>query len=91
VEAQFSGLPCVFSGEITRELRISDKAWYLSIERSPEQWAEFILRLKKRYRFCESDDGISDRREADPECRKMDISYTKDILQNYYLEKWSML
>ncbi len=89
VEAQFSGLPCVFSGEITRELRISDKAWYLSIERPPEQWAEFILRLKKRYSFCGSDERISAQREAGPECRKMDITYTKDILQNYYFEKWS--
>ena len=77
VEAQFSGLPCVFSANITRELAMSGRAHYLGLDRPPEEWAAFILGL--------NDPGAS--REIPQGSLRMDIENAKDVLQEYYLEK----
>lgn len=45
VEAQFSGLPCVFSSSISPETKISDRVVFLPTQ-SPEKWAETILELR---------------------------------------------
>ncbi len=81
VEAQAAGLPCVFSANITRELRLSEHAYFLDIDRTPEEWARCILQIKDR----------NGSREMPPGCRQMDITYAKDILTNYYFEKESTL
>ncbi len=77
VEAQFSGLPCVFSDTITRELAMSDRAHFLSLGRPPEDWAALLLDLREQDASRTAPDGS----------RKMDIRYAKDILQEYYLSK----
>lgn len=81
VEAQFSGLPCVFSASITKELKMSDRSFFLSIDGAPEEWAAFIHGLK----------GQSMSRAVSSECMAMDVTHVKDTLQDYYLEKWSAL
>lgn len=45
VEAQASGLPCVFSDTITREVKILDQIVYLPLQASPKEWAERTLEL----------------------------------------------
>lgn len=45
VEAQASGLPCVFSDAITKETRILPQTAFLPLEASNEQWAEAIVRM----------------------------------------------
>lgn len=79
VEAQCSGLPCVFSANITKELKVSERAFFLSIDSAPEEWAGFILGLR--------DQAVS--RAIPHNCLEMDIERVKDRLQDYYLEKWS--
>ncbi|WP_251212527.1 glycosyltransferase family 1 protein [Adlercreutzia murintestinalis] len=44
VEAQASGLPCVFSEEITEEVKITEKCTVLPLEEGAGVWAETILR-----------------------------------------------
>lgn len=44
VEAQASGLPCVFSSSITEEVKINDNVEYVSLERNPEEWARTIIK-----------------------------------------------
>jgi glycosyltransferase involved in cell wall biosynthesis len=78
VEAQCSGLPCVFSANITRELKMSERAIFLDIDCTAEEWARFILGLK----------GQTDSRAIPHNCLEMDIERVKDRLQDYYLEKW---
>ncbi len=78
VEAQVSGLPCLFSSNITREVQISDQAHFLSIELPPEDWAACILRLKDQTPV----------RTLPAGSRRMDIKYAKDVLMEYYLRKW---
>lgn len=79
IEAQCSGLPCVFSANITEELRLSDRAFFLDINCAPESWATFILRLK----------GQNAPRTTPPSCMAMDIVHVNSRLQDYYLEKWN--
>lgn len=45
VEAQASGLPCVFSNAITREVKILDQVVYLSLQTSTKAWARRTLEL----------------------------------------------
>lgn len=47
VEAQATGLPCVFSDTITREVKILDAVEYLPLSAPAAQWADAVLRLAK--------------------------------------------
>jgi len=47
VEAQASGLPCLVSDKVIREVKCSDKFNYESLEASFETWADGIENLKK--------------------------------------------
>lgn len=49
IEAQASGLPCVISDKITREVKITDLVKYLSINFEPTNWAEEILNFSNNY------------------------------------------
>lgn len=50
VEAQASNLPCFFSDRVTREVRITDRCQFLSLEDTPAQWAQRILEAEKQDR-----------------------------------------
>ena len=43
VEAQAAGILCFFSTGITSEIKITDKTYFLELERGPEYWAKEIL------------------------------------------------
>lgn len=44
VEAQAAGLPCYMSKDvITDEVKIADNVYFISLEDSPEKWADIIL------------------------------------------------
>lgn len=43
LEAQANGLPCVISDSITEKIKVNDNLSFLSLEDSPEIWADFIL------------------------------------------------
>lgn len=42
VEAQATGLPCVFSDTITREVKILDQVQYISLQASTQEWAKAV-------------------------------------------------
>ena len=46
VEAQASGLPCVFSSEVTREVQISPEARFVDLAAGPRAWAEAVLEAR---------------------------------------------
>jgi len=43
IEAQAAGLPCFFSYTITREVGLTELAHFISLEKSPEDWAKKII------------------------------------------------
>jgi glycosyltransferase involved in cell wall biosynthesis len=51
VEAQASGLPCVFSDSITKEIKIIEESLFVELRESPEVWAEKILTLSRYTRY----------------------------------------
>lgn len=51
IEAQASGLPCVISNAITREVCITPLVRQLSLKRSDEEWASTVLKAQKTGRM----------------------------------------
>ena len=76
IEAQASGLPCIFSDTISREVGLIDKTEFLSLNESPEVWAEQAL----KYDGCERKSEIVALRKAG-----YDIQQTADTLAELYL------
>ncbi len=48
IEAQTSGLPCVFSDAITKEVKISDNVEFISLKKNAREWAESIAELSEK-------------------------------------------
>lgn len=52
VEAQAADLPCIFSSEVTQEIKLSDKSQFLDLKISAEEWAkrvnEVLMHLPER-------------------------------------------
>lgn len=44
LEAQASGLKCILSENVTKEVALTNLVAYFSLEKSPAEWADFILR-----------------------------------------------
>lgn len=47
IEAQATGLPCVISDTITNEADITGLVQYMSLDRSPKEWADLSIRQLK--------------------------------------------
>ena len=47
IEAQAAGLPCFFSDTITYEINLTKLAHFISLDISPEKWAETIMKESK--------------------------------------------
>ncbi len=49
VEAQATGLLCIFSDDMTKETKILDTTEFLSLEQSPKEWANVMINRYKGY------------------------------------------
>ena len=80
IEAQASGLPCVFSDRVPQEVQISDNCLFLSLEKPVQQWAEDILEMK-----------VGDRLAAGDKCGQSDYNIRKSckMLEQMYLEMYN--
>ncbi len=77
IEAQASGLPCVFADTITREVDVTGKSEFLSLNDSPEIWADHVLKHKSDIR----ESGAAALKEA-----HYDIQQTADRVSELYLQ-----
>jgi glycosyltransferase involved in cell wall biosynthesis len=79
VEAQTSGVSCVFSDTISTECKMTDNVTFLSLNESPSTWASQILAGALRERTnCQvqiTNNGY-------------DIQSTADYLQAFYTNMW---
>lgn len=81
VEAQCCGLPCIFSGSITRQAALTDRAHFLGLERPASEWAELALEVAGK--DFKGREGYKERvREAG-----YDIRDTARWIQEFYLCK----
>lgn len=76
IEAQASGLPCVFSDEITKEVDVTNTSKFLSLSDSPEKWADVVISLRNVPRA----DNIEKLKAAN-----YDICTTAETVSNLYL------
>lgn len=76
VEAQFAGLPCVFSDKVPREVQFTNSCIFYSLKNTPKEWAAKILAV------------IPDFDRADTSAlavqSKYNIQNAKDFLQRLY-------
>ncbi len=78
VEAQAAGLPCLISDTITQKTALTDQVRFLSLEASPESWAEAVWNGKAVSR-SESCDKVR--------AAGYDIAEQAEKLQEFYLTK----
>ena len=74
VEAQYSGLGCIFSSNISKELKITNNCFYVGLNRSLDEWCKNI---DKALNIC--------RKKVNYE--KYNIKFCSKDLQTYYIKK----
>ncbi len=75
IEAQFSGLPCVFSDKVPNEVAFTDSCRFLSLNMLPCDWAEQVLKFKDCDRVLLEDSNTL-----------YDIKNAHTILEKYYMD-----
>lgn len=76
VEAQTSGLSCIFSTNVTKEAKLIEETIYIDLDKGAKYWAEQALKFKETQR--------KDKSSLIAE-RGFDIKSEARKLQNYYL------
>ena len=78
VEAQAAGLPCILSDRVPRECKLTENVEFLSLDLSPREWAEHIIRYK----------GEPKENQFDVICNAgYDIEENAKQLENFYLSR----
>jgi len=75
-EAQCNSLPCVLSNTHPKEVVISDRCVFLSLDDSPKKWADLIINTYKNSISIRQNEVLI----------KDDIQKTVDYLSNFYLK-----
>lgn len=75
VEAQFSGLPCLFSDQVPSEVKFSPDCRFLSLKESPTRWADEIL-------SCPVTMEVRNRKQI--KSQRYEITQAVGILERYY-------
>lgn len=78
IEAQASGLPCIFTDTITKEVEISNTK-YLSLKEKPEKWAEKISEMAANSSEEERANGVEKIKMAG-----YDIKEQSKLLECFY-------
>lgn len=75
VEAQFSGLPCVFSDAVPKEAAFTDQCRFVELKCSAYEWARLVLQCAKQ-----------ERQAISAESSMYNIKNAHTMLENYYME-----
>ena len=76
IEAQFAGLPCVFSDKVPKEVKFSQKIDFVGLGESLETWVKAI----EKYR-----NGSREELLGELENNSYNIKTAHTLLENYYL------
>jgi len=79
VEAQATGLLCIFSDDMTKETKVLDTTEFLSLKQSAEEWADTIIEKNKIFKRISTDNEISNNGFC--------IEIEKNKIENYYFNK----
>lgn len=77
IEAQASGLPCVFADTITKEVGLTRNCKFISLSAPLDEWADAVLAYKDTARVS----GVEALRKA-----HYDIRQTADMVEEFYID-----
>lgn len=75
IEAQYAGLPCIFSDKVPREVAFTDQCQFIDLKKSATQWAQQILKSVHEANRTQSIN-----------CTTYDIKNACHVLENRYTE-----
>ena len=81
LEAQASGLECILSDSITKDVDITNKVIFMSLKKSAKDWSEVILSTNTKNRTESSSENIKKMKD-----KKFDINTNAKVL-NQIIEK----
>lgn len=81
VEAQATGLLCVFSDDMTKETKVLDTTRFISLNTSAEEWANKILDDIKKYKRIDSSKEMTD--------KNFNIKEEAKRLEKYYFNLYN--
>lgn len=79
VEAQAAGLLCFLSSDMTKETKVLESTTIMTLQDSPEEWAEAIVDKVSTFERKDTKEEIS--------ANNFNIKVEASKLENYYLEK----
>lgn len=79
VEAQNSGLACILSENITKEIKLADNISFLPLEIGENEWAKIIINIYEKIKY-------EDRKNNQELIKNLgfDIKSTTNVLQKFY-------
>lgn len=77
VEAQFSGLPCIFSDKVPKEVKFCEKVDFIELNATIKTWVETIEKIRNKDRKI-----LEEKLKESP----YNIKKARLILEKYYLE-----
>ena len=77
IEAQLSGLPCIFSNKVPEEVRLTDQCSFLDLQASIDSWIDAIFSALCRTRST-PENGF----------RYYDAKHAVAVLEKYYEQLW---
>lgn len=81
VEAQASGLLCILSNAMTKETKVLDITKFMSLNNTPEEWADSILDDVKRYKRIDTSKEMTS--------KNFNIKEEAKKLEKYYLNLYN--
>lgn len=79
VEAECTGIPCVFSENITQEVKLNENVIFVGLNASALEWAHIVL---DRHETEERGNAVKTIRNAGYDIRDVALS-----MQNFYLQR----
>lgn len=80
VEAQCSGLPCLFSTYISKESKILDSTEFLSYEDNLDKWSQALFELANKQRVDGAEQVRKCNFDMQEEAKKLELYYQKLLL-----------
>lgn len=80
IEAQMSGLPCIVSNAVPKEVDLFGDVTFVSINESPETWANIIIQYNKSRRLHKIESLINTNYEIEIEVTKLTDYYLSAMI-----------
>lgn len=82
VEAQATGLPCVVSDTVSKDVKITPNVFFMSLENTPKEWADCILNAcNNTNRLNTREDIVSSGYDSKSVVKKLEKTYSEKLVK----------